>query len=231
MSYMGYVKELIQRQPSNSVIEAERVYRMLPYPISRRAYNKILMQMVRAGEIIPMEEGVYCCARKSCTGVLTLPSDREIAAYYIEDNRGLYIGYALYRAKGLTTQISKKTEVLSVGIKKERINIRGVDIERLPESLSPNLVYVVEILEILEHYGEVEDFNHGRFLHYMEEYSRLYSEVDVQRVLALRIYKKTTIALLKRYLEYFGVQNNLGKLLSSKEMNTVMSEEKIYEFT
>lgn len=218
MNCVAYVMDEIQGQPGKSVIDAEHVYHNISCPLSKRSYYEILNQMVQKGALIRLDDGLYCHARRSCTGALLPLSNQEIVSYYTAENRGVCIGYVLYRAKGLTTQVSKRTEVLSVAINEECRHIRGVSVERLAGELTPEIVRGIEVLEILEHCRQMEDFNHSAFLRYMDDFARSYSEVDVLRVLTMRPYEKFTIALLKQYLDKLSIPNSLGNLLSSNEI-------------
>ena len=225
MNYAVYIANEIQKGNPNAVIEAERLYRSLSHKVPRRVYGKIVTQMVRDGILVRLAEGVYCRPRRSCTGGIVPLSEQEIISHYTKENRGLCIGYSLYRTKGLTTQVAKMTRVLSVATGEERVSVRSVLVEKLSQKLTPGLVRAIEVLEILQHREQVEDFNHQAFTGYMIDFARDYSEEDIRSALSVRSYNASTIASLKECLDRFDVPNHLEELLE-----TCNAPEKIYEF-
>lgn len=95
MNYVAYVIDEIQEQPGKSQIEAERIYQKFSCTLSKSAYHEILNKMVQEGILMRLDDGLYCHARRSCTGALIPLSNQEIVSYYTAGNRGLCIGYAL----------------------------------------------------------------------------------------------------------------------------------------
>lgn len=226
MNYAAYIANKIQRWSPKSVIEADQLYRSLRHEIPKCVYDKIMTQMVHDGILVRLAEGVYCRPRRSRTGGVVPLSEQEIISHYTQKNRGLCIGYSLYRAKGLTTQVAKMTQVLSVVTGEEHVRVRSVLLEKLSQRPTPGIVRAIEVLEILQHREQVEDFNQRAFIGYMTNFARAYSEEDIRSVLSLRSYKASTIASLKEFLDHLDVSNHLEELISA----TSNVAEEIYEF-
>ena len=63
----------------------------------------------------------------------------------------------------------------------------------------------------------------------MREFATEYSDTAAVFVLKNRKYKKSTIAFLERFLNYFGVENTLHQFLSVLSSYAIPEMEEFYE--
>ena len=63
----------------------------------------------------------------------------------------------------------------------------------------------------------------------MREFALGYSDTAAVFVLKNRKYKKSTIAFLERFLNYFGVENTLCQFLSALSSYAIPEMEEFYE--
>lgn len=82
-------------------------------------------------------------------------------------------------------------------------------------SLTPETIPIIETLEILQNYKSIEDINNTALAAYMKDFARHYADEATVYVLKNRKYKKSTIAFLESFLNYFKVENTLNQFLSS----------------
>lgn len=73
-------------------------------------------------------------------------SEKEIVSHFTGTNRGLLVGYRLYVNKGLTTQVSKNAEVLSVLVREHKKNISNVSVSKIEMELSPEIKARLKLL-------------------------------------------------------------------------------------
>ena len=137
--------------------------------------------------------------------------------------------YKLYNDKGLTTQISKQTEVFSNHVPGQRKTIQNVVVKNISCDLNEERVAVIETLEILQNYSKIEDVNKKALITYMEKFAQSYSDKAAVYVLEHMKYKKATIAFLESFLEYLNVNNSLKQFLSSMSVYAIPTMEEIYE--
>ena len=155
--------------------------------------------------------------------------EQDIVTHYIGNQKGLVVGYKLYNEKGLTTQISKQTEVFSNHVPGKRKTIQNVVVKNISCDLNEERVAVIETLEILQNYSKIEDVNKKALITYMEKFAQSYSDKAAVYVLEHMKYKKATIAFLESFLEYLNVNNSLKQFLSSMSVYAIPTMEEIYE--
>ena len=96
-------------------------------------------------------------------------------------------------------------------------------------ALTQDTIPVIETLEILQNYKSIEDISKSALAAYMREFALGYSDTAAVFVLKNRKYKKSTIAFLERFLNYFGVENTLCQFLSALSSYAIPEMEEFYE--
>ena len=225
---IGTVRSILLQQPENVIIEAARFYQKSGKPVSEQSYYKTLERMTKAGELVHLTKGMYYRPKKSRFGMVPI-SEKEIVSHFTGTNRGLLVGYRLYVNKGLTTQVSKNAEVLSVLVREHKKNISNGSVSKIEMELSPEIKSTIEAFEVLQNYGRIQDMNTGAFADYMKSFSKEYSDEIADYVLTHRTYKRATIAFMKQCMDYLGVPCRLGKYLSSMSEYKMPDVRKIYE--
>lgn len=226
-SYARYIEAVIEKQPINRIFEARSIYEKSCDMVPETSYYKTLERMSKYGTLVHLAKGVYYRPQKSRFGIVPIGED-EIIDHYTRNDRGLVVGYRLYNRKGLTTQIGKQVEVLSSTISEKKKNVSNVCIKNAGVNITKETIPIIETLEILQNYRKIEDINQSVFAAYMREFSSRYSDPAAIFVLNHRKYKKSTIAFLERFLNYFKVENTLNQFLSSLSSYEIPTMEEFY---
>lgn len=220
-SYANYIETIIEHEPENKLLEASALYSQSFSTIPEMTYYKTLERMCKKGILVHLTEGLYY--RPKNIRFSTVPiSEKDIVDHYIQDNQGIVIGYRLFNQKGLTT------EVLSSAVPGKKKNIHNVYVMNISISLTPETIPIIETLEILQNYKSIEDINNTALAAYMKDFARQYSDEDAVYVLKNRKYKKSTIAFLESFLNYFKVENTLNQFLSSLSSYNIPDMEEFY---
>lgn len=227
-SYASIVKLHIQNEPENKLFEASRMYQDYFRSIPEMSYYKALERLCKQGELVHLTKGLYYRPKHSRFGPVPISED-EIVKHYTEDLKGLVIGYKLYNQKGLTTQISRRVEVLSNSLPDKKKNISNVSVTNIDFPLTKKAIPVIETLEILQNYSRIEDVNSKALSKYMENFADSYSDEMAISVLEKLSYKKSTIAFLKSFLDFLGVENTLQRFLSALSKYEIPGMEEFYE--
>lgn len=214
----------------NTVIEANNIYSLFVDDMTEAAFYKALERFCKNGSLVRLTRGIYYRPKKSRFGNVPM-RDQDIVSYYIENQKGLIAGYKLYNQKGLTTQISKQTEVFSNRVSGQQKTVQNVLVRNISCDLNEERVAIIEALEILQNYSKIEDINNKALITYMEMFAQSYSDNAAIYVLKHMKYKKATIAFLESFLNHLHVNNTLGQFLSSMSVYANPSMEKIYEIT
>jgi hypothetical protein len=184
--------------------------------------------LTKENYLAKVSKGVYCRPQKTKYGLI-LPSESSIVAEYVNDNKGIVVGYTLYNKLNISTQISKQIRVYSNAIVQRTKTIGNICIERKSLEFTEEVCAAIELLEVLSNYYSIQDFNYKGFITLCEQFCKGYNEEVTERVLEAFNYSKSTIAFLKSMLNYYNVSNSLGKHLSALSTYKYPSMEEIYE--
>ena len=229
-SYANYIETIIEHEPENKLLEASTLYSQSFSTIPEMTYYKTLERMCKKGILVHLTKGLYYRPKNTRFGTVPI-SEKDIIDHYIQDDQGIVIGYRLFNQKGLTTQISKRVEVLSSAVPGKKKNIHNVYVMNISISLTPETIPIIETLEILQNYKSIEDINNTALAAYMKDFARHYADEATVYVLKNRKYKKSTIAFLESFLNYFKVENTLNQFLSSLSSYAIPDMEEFYEST
>lgn len=222
--------ELLQFSEKQLIIASRLYQEKLIGIVSEEAYYQSLGRLCDKGIIAKVSKGVYCRPRKTRYGVI-LPSEQEIVETFTNKETGMVVGYRLYNALNLTTQVSKNSEIYSCGFEGKTRRIGNVNMTYYPLKYSQDVIKTVEWLEVLDHYYEIQDLNRNAFRKYLSEFTKYYNEDVCKQVLSTVKYPKRTIAFAHQALNYNGRENSLGRYLSSLSEYRIPSMEEIYETT
>jgi hypothetical protein len=215
--------------PTLRIFEASKLYaEKLNNKMTEVAYYKALERLTKENYLAKVSKGVYCRPQKTKYGLI-LPSESSIVAEYVNDNKGIVVGYTLYNKLNISTQISKQVKVYSNAITQRTKTIGNIYIERKPLEFTKEVCTAIELLEVLSNYYSIQDFNYKCFITLCEQFSKDYNEEVTEKVLAAINYSKSTIAFLISVLNYYNVGNSLGKYLSALSTYKYPSMEEIYE--
>ena len=226
-SYANYIETIIEQEPENKLLEARTLYNQSFSTIPEMTYYKTLERMCKKGFLVHLTKGLYYRPKNTRFGTVPI-SEKDIVNHYIKDNQGIVVGYRLYNQKGLTTQISKRVEILSSAVPGKKKNIHNVYVMNINISLTPETIPIIETLEILQNYKSIEDINNTALAAYMKDFARQYADEATVYVLKNRKYKKSTIAFLESFLNYFKVENTLNQFLSSFSSYAISDIEEFY---
>ena len=221
------VLKLYEQEPENKLLEASALYSQSFSTIPEMTYYKTLERMCKKGFLVHLTKGLYYRPKNTRFGTVPI-SEKDIVDHYIKDNQGIVVGYRLYNQKGLTTQISKRVEILSSAVPGKKKNIHNVYVMNINISLTPETIPIIETLEILQNYKSIEDINNTALAAYMKEFAIEYSDEATVYVLKNRKYKKSTIAFLESFLNHFQVKNSLNQFLSSLSSYNIPDMKEFY---
>ena len=225
---INLVETKIQQYPENQVIVANELYKKIAAELTERNFYKSLERLHKMGKLVHLTKGIYYRPKIGRFGPVPI-SEKEIVHHYVKNNKGMMIGYRMYNDKGLTTQVSKRIEVLSTALTEEKKNIQNVSVRKANVALTGKTVPVIEMLEILQDYRNIEDINKNALLAFMTSFAEKYSDQAAHSVLTKMKYKKSTIAFLAAVLDYLHVKHTLNKYLSPLSDYKIPNIEVLYE--
>lgn len=203
----------IAKEYGNTPFEASHLYGELNDQESIDAFYQSLSRLVSNKQLIRLGKGTYCKPKISIFGLVP-PDAKDIMSPYIENDKGMVIGYELFNALHLTTQVPKRIFAYSSALEGKAKTIGDVHLEKVDLTFSPEVKRHVQAMEVLNNIGWIEDFNENAFSAYIKEFVYSYSQSVMDKVLKSIRYKKATIALLKEILDSCQTANDLSKYLN-----------------
>jgi len=111
-------------------------------------------------------------------------------------------------------------------ITQQNKTVKNIKIQKANLNFDNHTIKMVELLEVLQEYMNIEDLNKKSLLSYLEKSIPHYDEKILDKIMKSMNYKKSTIASLKTVLDYYSVENSLSKYLNgTSRYNTVNMEE------
>lgn len=229
MKYREQILEEFQKVPENTLIMTGKLYRdKFAEKMGEAAFSQAICRLCKSNEIERISKGIYCRPKKTRFGVV-LPSDKEIVDWFTNQGNGIIVGYDLYNSLGITTQVSKRVTAYSALADEQLKQIRNVTVHRHKLKYTNEVKTIICMMELLQHYDEIQDLNYSAFLKNMESLSKRYSEKAFALVRKEIAYPKRTIAFLKKVLDFYHVSNSLSRYLSSLSDYRVPEMEELYE--
>ena len=223
------VRNALEEFKENELIIASKLYReKLSDEIGEAAYYKTLQRMCESGELVKIAKGTYHLPKKSKYGIVP-PSEKEIITAFTENETGTVVGYSLYNALNLTTQISKTITVMSSALEGLTKSIRNIVVQQMPLEFSKEITDMVHGLEVLQNYNSIQDINYSAFLKYTEELASSFDVEAFKEIVSTKAYKKSTISFMQEILNHYKVKNNLNEYLSSLSDYKHPRMEELYE--
>ncbi len=223
------VKEALANLKENEVFIASQLYKeKLSESISEAAYYKTLQRLCESGELVKIAKGTYHLPKTSKYGVVP-PSEKEIISVFTENETGTIIGYSLYNALNLTTQISKNITVMSSALEGLTKSIRNIVVHQVQLEFTKEVENLIHGLEVLQNFNTIQEINYSAFLKYSQELASTFTNEAFEKIILNKTYKKSTIAFLQEILNYYNVENNLNKYLSTLSEYNYPRMEELYE--
>lgn len=231
MSGKSVIEQSLERFGENQIFFAGQLYREeLSDRMTEAAFYKALERLRKEGKLSKVAQGTYCKSKTGRFGVLP-PSEKEIVEAFTRAHTGMAIGYTLYNSLRLTTQIGKNIEVLTSGIEQRQKTIGNVHLTQCPVEFDADTEALMQMLEVLQNYREIQDLSITQFLEYAGTFSKSYREEAFQKVYPARRYSKRTISFLADVLDWYGVSHSLNRYLSGLSKYDHPQMEALYEFT
>ena len=224
-----FIKNVIKGFSENELFFASTIYNELfRENVNEMLFYKTLERMTKNGELIKISKGVYHLPKLSKYGIVPLSTD-EIVRKFTDNYCGTIIGYSLYNSLNLTTQIPKTVNVLSSLLEGNTKNIKNVSIRQVSIYFSREVEKMIQTLEVLQDFYNIEDINYNAFMSFVKEVVKEYNDKVFDEVITMIHYKKSTIAFLQEILNYFKKENKLHLYLSGLSEYKHPKMEEIYE--
>ena len=191
MSSSTVIRNSLAHYRENELILASKLYKTKLYEhISEAAFYKTLERMCKFGELVKIAKGTYHLL-KVCKYGIVLPSEKEIISAFTENGTGTMVGYSLYNALNLTTQIAKYIDVMSSALESFTKTIRNITVHQVQIDYSESIIIMIHTLDVLKNYYNIQDINNSAFIVFAKNLADRYNEDSFKKVISIINYKKS----------------------------------------
>lgn len=218
MSYQKEIRDYMTRFNEKEIIIANTVLVDKFEHIPETAYYKTLERLVSYHELAKVGKGIYCRPQKDDNGTIVVSGEEEILDYYISANKkrptGVIVGDRLYNKIGLTERKSDMVTVYSNKLEESRKRIGNISIKKIKLRLNAVMISTIEYMDVLQNYDKIDFISDKKAATYFRHIADIYDEKTMLQANDEIHYKKRTFAFLAQILHYFGVENQIDKLLN-----------------
>lgn len=211
MKYRDKLIKYFEESPEGAVIVANDMYENGFTKMSHDAFFRAVERLCDDGIIIRAGKGMYIKAADKDKNLEEL----MLNYFFGEDNAdGLFVGYRLYNKYMISSHKSDRIELYSNVIRTGTCEVGNIYVKRPGVKLDFKNARVIEALEIMQNYYDIEQLNKLKFARFARQFAQSYSDEAAVNVLEHMKYKKSTIAFMKKVLDMYKVENSLQKYLS-----------------
>lgn len=230
MKYRDKIIKYFEELPPGSVVSANQLYEKGFSKMTEAAFFKAMERLAKEGSLKRVGKGLYAAAaaydkvpdnksfegRNKYAGNADTKTAEVMLNYFFGENNdnGMYIGQKLYVKYGITDVNSDEIMLYSNIITKDTCNVGNIHVKRVDIELTYKNTKIIEALEIMQNFNNIEGLNKARFARFAKQFSKIYDDEAAVYVITHTKYKKSTIAFMKKVLDMYKVPHSLQQFLS-----------------
>ena len=175
---------------------------------------KILNRLEEEGLLKPVSKGVYFIGEK--------PVDEElIFDEYVDDGKGMFVGYQLFNDVGISNYIDCKIEIYTNNIKSKQKTIGQYLMKRVDLEFDDDTIDLVALLEIIDTGYSMKGCDFMAYKKMVDMLLKSYSDSSFEKIIKAIHYKYSTIKQLSDLLEANSIDNNCLDIFGSTYKNLI----------
>lgn len=175
---------------------------------------KILNRLEEEGLLSTISKGVYFIGEK--------PADEElIFDEYIDDGKGMFVGYQLFNDAGISDYVDCKIEIYTNNIKAKQKSVGRYLLKRVDLEFDDDIVDLVALLEIIDIGYSMRDCDFMAYKKTVDILLQSYSDSSLEKIVKAIHYKYSTIKQLNELLEANSIDNSCVDIFESTYKNLI----------
>lgn len=207
MSFTKQIREYSIKNP-NTIVDVSKVKDTVFSEIPYKTLLKILNRLEIEGVLSPVSKGVYYVGDK-------VVDEELIVTEYVENGKGMFVGYQLFNDIGISTYQDEKTEIYTNNIQSNQKNIGKYNLKYVDIVFEDNIIDLISLLEIIDAGYSIKECDFISYKKALDVLSHSYSDKYFQRVVKTIRYKFSTIKTLRGLLEQNGIINNCFEIYNA----------------
>ncbi len=214
--YTRDIKQWIFSLKEEELILVKQAYEKNFTGMKEATFYQLLARLNEEKVIGKIAKGLYFKPKNN--DVTILPSFEKLLNFFTNKNKnGMIVGEKMLESYGIITTDSNQYKVYTnvIEIKTKRF-ISNLVIENVDVDYKNDVVRkTIEVLELIEIIDNYPNANIEALEKVLKEFSELFKEDILFKVLMAKTYKKRNIAALKIILDHYNVANNLSRQLNT----------------
>lgn len=214
--YTRDIKQWIFSLKEEELILVKQAYEKNFTGMKEATFYQLLARLNEEKVIGKIAKGLYFKPKNN--DVTVLPSFEKLLNFFTNKNKnGMIVGEKMLESYDIISTESNQykiyTNVIEIKTKRfiSNLVIENVDVDYKNEIVRKT-IEVLELIEIIDNYP---DANIDALERVLKEFSELFKEDILFKVLMAKTYKKRNIAALKIILDHYNVPNNLSRQLNT----------------
>ncbi len=219
MSFTNEAKEIILQLPVNQLFNSREIYeKYFIESCLESSFSKIINRMQKEGLIITIQKGIFYLPKYK-NGIRISIRQRDIKSYIFSNkNDGVLIGDGFYFQLKLSKVAPKEYLYYTNQLIERSKKIGNTRFISLPFHFDPSTSSLIQLMDLLCNFHSIFNINFTNFHEYLNENILFYDTTTFEYIHKYIQYPKHVIAFLKQILDYYHIENNLSKYLSTRSM-------------
>lgn len=162
---------------------------------------KILNRLEEEGLLSAVSKGVYFIGEKSV-------DEELIFDEYVDDGKGMFVGYQLFNDVGISNYVDCKTEIYTNNIKSKQKSVGRYLMKRVDLEFGDDIVDLVALLEIIDVGYSMKGSDFMAYKKTVDILLKSYSDSGFEKIIKAIRYKYSTIKQLSELLGANSIDNN-----------------------
>lgn len=209
MNYTKTIREYCLSNPDTVFdvsIMMKSHFTMIPY----KTLLKILNRLEEEKIVKKISKGVYYISD------YVLSVDEAIFDEYVDNARGMFVGYKMYNQYGISQYKDSKIEIYTSKLSKEHKTIGNYVLKGVDLPFTNDICNMIKSLELIQNGYKIKDRDDKSYLENMDLPLATYQDYIFEIVNDAIKYNYSTIVTLDRKLSKYGIPNKCREIYNKK---------------
>ena len=213
MNYTKFVREYCKNN-SGAFFDVSKLKNTEFSEVPYKTLLKILNRLEEEGLLNHVSKGVYFIGEK--------PVDEElIFDEYVDDGKGMFVGYQLFNDVGISNYIACKIEIYTNNIKSKQKSVGQYFLKKVDLEFDDDIVDLIALLEIIDTGYSMKGFDFMSYKKTVDMLLKSYSDSSFEKIVKAIHYKYSTIKQLSELLKANSIDNNCVDIFETTYKNLI----------
>ncbi len=213
MNYTKLVREYCKNN-NGAIFDVSKLKDTKFAEVPYKTLLKILNRLEEEGLLSSVSKGVYFIGEKPV-------GEELIFDEYIDDGKGMFVGYQLFNDVGISDYFDCKIEIYTNNIKSKQKSVGQYFLKRVELEFDDDIVDLVALLEIIDAGYSMKGCDFMVYKKTVDILLQSYSDSSLEKIVRAIQYKYSTIKQLSELLDAKGIDNNCVNTFENTYKNSI----------